>query len=104
MAISRPLLDISMDGARGVLLNITGGNDLALSEISDAADIVAQAADPEASIILGAVIDPRIENEVRITVIAPGFDASERQRQSGFRSSPRPYAAPTAPAPTAESA
>ena len=55
MAISSPLLDISMDGARGVLLNITGGNDLALSEISEAADVVAQAADPEASIIFGAV-------------------------------------------------
>jgi cell division protein FtsZ len=87
MAISSPLLDISMDGARGVLLNITGGNDLALSEISEAADVVAQAADPEASIIFGAVIDPSMENEVRITVIATGFDVMERaQRQPGFRS------------------
>jgi cell division protein FtsZ len=85
MAISSPLLDISMDGARGVLLNITGGPDLALSEISEAADLVAQAADPEASIILGAVIDQKIENEVRITVIATGFDVTERQRQGGFR-------------------
>jgi cell division protein FtsZ len=86
MAISSPLLDISMDGAQGVLLNITGGNDLALSEISEAADVVAQAADPEASIIFGAVIDPALENEVRITVIATGFDVTERpQRQSGFR-------------------
>ena len=87
MAISSPLLDISMDGARGVLLNITGGTDLALSEISDAADVVAQAADPEASIIFGAVIDPNIENEVRITVIATGFDVSDRPaRQSPYRS------------------
>jgi len=87
MAISSPLLDISMDGARGVLLNITGGADLALSEINDAAEVVASAADPEASIIFGAVIDPKIENEVRITVIATGFDVSERpQRQSSFRS------------------
>jgi cell division protein FtsZ len=85
LAISSPLLDISMDGAKGVLLNITGGNDLALSEISDAADVVAQAADPEASIIFGAVIDPKIENEVRITVIATGFDVTERQRQPGYR-------------------
>src|SRR3989442_1187240 len=85
MAISSPLLDISMDGAKGVLLNITGGNDLALSEISDAADVVAQAADPEASIIFGAVIDPKIENEVRITVIATGFDVSDRPRQSLYR-------------------
>jgi len=87
MAISSPLLDISMDGARGVLLNITGGADLALSEINDAAEVIASAADPEASIIFGAVIDPQIENEVRITVIATGFDVSERpQRQSSFRS------------------
>jgi cell division protein FtsZ len=85
MAISSPLLDISMDGAKGVLLNITGGADLALSEISEAADVVSQAADPEASIIFGAVIDPRIENEVRITVIATGFDVAERPRQSGSR-------------------
>src|SRR5262245_12883596 len=83
MAISSPLLDVSMEGARGVLLNITGGTDLTLSEISDAADVIAQAADPEASIIFGAVIDPRIENEVRITVIATGFDVSEKPRQSG---------------------
>jgi cell division protein FtsZ len=86
MAISSPLLDISMEGARGVLLNITGGNDLALSEISDAADVIAQAADPEASIIFGAVIDPKIENEVRITVIATGFDVLEHPRQAGYRS------------------
>ena len=85
MAISSPLLDINMEGARGVLLNITGGNDLALSEISDAADVIAQAADPEASIIFGAVIDPKIENEVRITVIATGFDVSDRPRQPGYR-------------------
>jgi cell division protein FtsZ len=85
MAISSPLLDISMDGARGVLLNITGGNDLALSEISEAADVVAQAADPEASIIFGAVIDPSMENEVRITVIATGFDGERQQRQGAFR-------------------
>lgn len=101
MAISSPLLDISMEGARGVLLNITGGNDLALSEISDAADVIAQAADPEASIIFGAVIDPNLENEVRITVIATGFDVTERpQRQSsGFRSRlARPsYASPAPP-------
>ena len=107
MAISSPLLDISMEGARGVLLNITGGTDLALSEISDAADVIAQAADPEASIIFGAVIDPRIENEVRITVIATGFDVSERpSRAASYRSRLRassygtqPQAAPEPPQP-----
>src|SRR2546423_3922553 len=104
MAISSPLLDISMEGARGVLLNITGGPDLALTEISDAADLIAQAADPEASIIFGAVIDPKIENEVRITVIATGFDVSERPRQSGYRRLARPPygSSPDKPQPPAE--
>src|SRR5438094_6740519 len=77
MAISSPLLDINMDGAKGVLLNITGGADLARRQTSDAGGRAAQAADPEASIIFGAVIDPRIENEVRITVIATGFEVGE---------------------------
>jgi cell division protein FtsZ len=104
MAISSPLLDISMEGARGVLLNITGGTDLALSEISDAADVIAQAADPEASIIFGAVIDPKIENEIRITVIATGFDVSDRpaSRQSAFRSRLRASSYGTTPQPAAE--
>src|SRR5258708_38453598 len=70
-----------MEGAKGVLLNITGGADLALSEISEAAEVVAQAADPEASIIFGAVIDPKLENEIKITVIATGFDVSQRAQQ-----------------------
>jgi cell division protein FtsZ len=82
MAISSPLLDISMEGAKGVLLNITGGTDLALSEISEAAEVVAQAADPEASIIFGAVIDPKLENEIKITVIATGFDVNQRQQRT----------------------
>ncbi len=88
MAISSPLLDINMEGARGVLLNITGGSDLALSEINEAADIVSQAADPEANIIFGAVIDPRLENEVKITVIATGFEIEPPQQKGatpGFR-------------------
>jgi cell division protein FtsZ len=88
MAISSPLLDYSMEGARGVLLNITGGSDLALSEINEAAEIVAQAADPEANIIFGAVIDPRLENEVKITVIATGFDEHSSGLRA-FRPTPR---------------
>jgi cell division protein FtsZ len=89
MAISSPLLDINMDGARGVLLNITGGMNLALTEINEAAEVVAQAADPEANIIFGAVIDPRLENEIKITVIATGFDVRPPRQgamSSGFRS------------------
>jgi cell division protein FtsZ len=100
MAISSPLLDISMEGAKGVLLNITGGNDLALSEINEAADVVAQAADPEANIIFGAVIDPKLENEVKMTVIATGFDVSQRAQRSvpSFRRRPSYGSAPSEPA------
>ncbi|MGB9826398.1 MAG: cell division protein FtsZ, partial [Desulfofundulus sp.] len=74
MAISSPLLETSIEGARGVLLNITGGTSLGLFEVNEAAEIISQAADPEANIIFGAVIDERMEDEVRVTVIATGFD------------------------------
>jgi len=75
-AIASPLLETSMAGARGVLINITGGLDLGLLEVSEAAQIVKDAADPDANIIFGAVIDDKVDGEVRITVIATGFDAS----------------------------
>jgi cell division protein FtsZ len=75
MAISSPLLEASMDGARGVLLSISGGSDLGLFEINEAAQLVADAAHPEANIIFGAVIDDALGDEVRVTVIAAGFDA-----------------------------
>src|SRR3990170_4478279 len=75
MAIASPLLEASMDGAHGVLLNISGGSDLGLFEINEAAQLVADAAHPEANIIFGAVIDDALGDEVRVTVIAPGFDA-----------------------------
>ncbi len=74
-AISSPLLETSIEGARGVLLNITGGASLSLFEVNEAADIVAKAADPEANIIFGAVIDENMQEEVRVTVIATGFDS-----------------------------
>lgn len=98
MAISSPLLDISMEGAKGVLLNITGGIDLALSEINEAADVVAQAADPEANIIFGAVIDPKLENEIKITVIATGFNAGQHAQRPvpAFRRSRASYAGQSA--------
>jgi cell division protein FtsZ len=73
-AISSPLLEQSMDGARGVLLSIAGGSDLGLFEINDAAQLVTDAAHPEANIIFGAVIDDALGEEVRVTVIAAGFD------------------------------
>ncbi len=74
MAIANPLLDVSMAGAKGVLFNVTGGNDLTLTEINDAAEVVFAAADQDANIIFGAVVDDRIDDEIRITVIATGFD------------------------------
>lgn len=75
VAISSPLLETSIEGARGVLLNITGGPDLGLFEVNEAAEIISQAADPDANIIFGAVVDENLEDEVRVTVIATGFDS-----------------------------
>ncbi|HEX6481862.1 MAG TPA: cell division protein FtsZ [Ktedonobacteraceae bacterium] len=75
MAIASPLLDIDINGARGVLFNITGGLDLTLYEVNEAADIISKAAHPEANIIFGAVQDPAFDGKVKITVIATGFDA-----------------------------
>ena len=74
-AISSPLLeDASVKGARGVIINVTGGPDLSLIEVSEASAIIQEAAHDEANIIFGAVIDPRMEGKVKITVIATGFD------------------------------
>ncbi|HET9174688.1 MAG TPA: cell division protein FtsZ [Candidatus Saccharimonadales bacterium] len=75
-AIESPLLEVSIDGARGILFNVIGGNDLAMHEINAAAETITTAADPDANIIFGATIDPSLEGEVIITVVATGFDAS----------------------------
>lgn len=75
-AIESPLLEVSIDGARGILFNVIGGNDLAMHEINAAAEAITNAADPEANIIFGATINPELEGEVIITVVATGFDAS----------------------------
>ncbi len=74
IAIASPLLDIDISGARGVLFNITGGMDMTLFEVNEAADIISQAAHPDANIIFGAVQDPGYDGRVKITVIATGFD------------------------------
>jgi cell division protein FtsZ len=74
MAISSPLLEESVEGATGILLNITGGHDLGLFEVNEAAEIVAGAADSNSNIIFGAVIDDTLGEDVRVTVIATGFD------------------------------
>jgi cell division protein FtsZ len=80
MAISSPLLEASIDGAHGVLLSIQGGSDLGLFEINEAAQLVANSAAPDANIIFGAVIDDALGDEVRVTVIAAGFDESQTSR------------------------
>lgn len=77
LAISSPLLEASIDGAHGVLLSIQGGSDLGLFEINEAARLVQEAAHPEANIIFGAVIDDALGDEVRVTVIAAGFDSGQ---------------------------
>ena len=76
-AVSSPLLEASIEGARGVLLSIAGGSDLGLFEINEAAGLVADAVHPDANIIFGAVIDDALGDEVRVTVIAAGFDGGE---------------------------
>lgn len=75
-AIESPLLEVSIDGARGILFNVIGGNDLAMHEINAAAETITSAADPEANIIFGATINPDLDGELIITVVATGFDAS----------------------------
>ncbi len=75
-AIESPLLEVSIDGARGILFNVIGGNDLAMHEINTAAEAITTAADPEANIIFGATINPDLSGELIITVVATGFDAS----------------------------
>lgn len=91
MAISSPLLEASIDGARGVLLSISGGSDLGLFEINEAAQLVSEAAHPEANIIFGAVIDDALGDEVRVTVIAAGFDGGQppTRRETGLTSAKR---------------
>ncbi|MDI6689657.1 MAG: cell division protein FtsZ [Actinomycetota bacterium] len=79
-AISSPLLEASIEGAKGVLLNISGGSDLGLFEVNEAAEIIANSAHPDANIIFGAVIDDSLCDEVRVTVIATGFDVRKQER------------------------
>ncbi|OUC14208.1 MAG: cell division protein FtsZ [Alkalinema sp. CACIAM 70d] len=88
-AISSPLLEASIDGARGVVFNITGGHDLTLHEVNAAAEIIYEVVDPNANIIFGAVIDERMQGEVRITVIATGF-SGEPQAQAATRPTTTP--------------
>ena len=84
-AISSNLLDITIDGARGILFNVTGGSDLSLFEVNQAAAIIKETAHPEVNLIFGAVIDPSMGEELRVTVIATGFDQSTSPRRASAR-------------------
>ncbi len=97
-AIHSQLLDISIEGARGILFNITGGTDMSLFEVNEAAEIIRRTAHPDANIIFGAVIDPSLKDELRITVIATGFEATHTRpaQQGGIPIPlPRPPSVPT---------
>jgi cell division protein FtsZ len=82
-AVSSPLLESSIEGATGILLNITGGSDIGLFEVNEAAEVVTSAADVNANVIFGAVIDDTMGEDVRVTVIATGFGAGRRRRRVG---------------------
>ncbi len=79
-AVMSPLLEVNITGARGILFNVTGGSDLGLFEVNEAAEVIKEAADPEANIIFGTVIDDRMRDEVKVTVIATGFDATKKTK------------------------
>ena len=100
-AIESPLLEVSIDGARGIILNVIGGNDLSMHEINTAAETITSAADPDANIIFGATINPELEGEIIITVVATGFDASYFGKRGASVSAAAPADdATSTPAPT----
>ncbi|CAM3532373.1 cell division protein FtsZ [Paenibacillus lupini] len=92
-AIMSPLLETSIDGARGVIMNITGGSNLSLYEVNEAAEIVISASDPEVNMIFGAIIDEDLKDEIKVTVIATGF---EYKPSAAARRMPQPQAEPEA--------
>src|ERR671918_426415 len=95
-AVSSPLLEASIEGATGILLNITGGSDIGLFEVNEAAEVVTSAADQNANVIFGAVIDDGMRDEVRVTVIATGFGAQRARRR---RTAPDVFEAPVTATP-----
>ena len=95
-AIQSPLLETSIEGARGVIINITGGEDLGLQEVNTAAELIQRSVDPEANIIFGTVIDPDMNDEIKITVIATGFESQDELKSPilsslGGSSSQKPW-------------
>jgi cell division protein FtsZ len=93
-AISSQLLDVTIDGARGILFNVTGGPDLSLFEVNEAAEIIRQTAHPEVNIIFGAVIDENLGDEVHITVVATGFDTASPSTSARHRPAAAQASAP----------
>src|SRR5258707_5466656 len=87
-AIDSPLLEVSIEGARGVLFNITGGKNMTMHEIDEAAKTITDAVDPDANIIFGAVLDGDMDDDLQITVVATGFDANRKSHRGaeGFGS------------------
>jgi cell division protein FtsZ len=98
-AISSPLLEASIEGARGILLSVSGGSDLGLFEVNEAAEVIHGVAHPDANIIFGTVIDDEMGDEVRVTVIAAGFDRwDDKTGREGRRAAPAPPPEPPSPA------
>jgi len=101
-AISSPLLEASIQGAKGVLFNVTGGDDLTLSEVYKAAEHIHESVDPEAMVIFGSVVDPSMEGKVKITVIAAGFSdipaSQSRYMQKRAQAARPPYPGEIKPA------
>jgi cell division protein FtsZ len=93
-AVSSPLLETTIEGATGILLNITGGPEIGLFEVNEAAEVVTSAADQNANVIFGAVIDDAMGDDVRVTVIATGFGGGRRRRRVASTEAPVPSAAP----------
>ncbi len=87
-AIESPLIEVSIDGAKGVLFNVTGGYDMSMSEIQEAAEIITSAVSPDANIIFGATLKPELEDELIITVIATGFDSAFFEQQAANMETP----------------
>ena len=101
-ALASPLLEVNIEGARGVLFNVTGGEDIGLLEVRSAAEIVAKVVDPDANIMFGTVIDSRLPpGVVKVTLIATGFDAARPAPRKRFYGTPQPLGLPAQPAASA---
>lgn len=104
-AIASPLLEVSIDGAKGILFTITGGSNLGMYEVSEAAKVITHSADPHAKVIFGAIIDETMKDEIKITVVATGFDTRPSQPKprtvvaTGIYAPPSPFASRSANAP-----